>query len=236
MLISAANSPPTACSAFPCLKPWPAFVLSLHVAPANSGFPFRLDKGVIKVPWVMPVHLWIEELQLSPGFRSRETFLLLNAEMTSSEDSAYMEISYHNVILKPHFPKCWTTSLATWPSDWQSATMCRIFSACSELITYRISHLLLLKRIVISKMNVSGSGNPATQLNILCSPVLMLFMFFCICNRPLHIAVVQGELAIVYRLIHLLLCARRSLDIYNNLRQVKQCTSHISVFFHKARF
>lgn len=33
---------------------------------------------------------------------------------------------------------------------------------------------------------------------------------------------VQGELAIVCRLIQLLLWARRSLDIYNNLRQVKQ--------------
>ncbi|XP_068180191.1 B-cell lymphoma 3 protein homolog isoform X2 [Antennarius striatus] len=38
-------------------------------------------------------------------------------------------------------------------------------------------------------------------------------------DTPLHIAVVQGELAIVYKLIHLLLLAHRSLDIYNNLRQ-----------------
>ncbi|XP_068615362.1 B-cell lymphoma 3 protein homolog [Brachionichthys hirsutus] len=38
-------------------------------------------------------------------------------------------------------------------------------------------------------------------------------------DTPLHIAVVQGELAVVYNLIHLLLLAHRSLDIYNNLRQ-----------------
>lgn len=39
--------------------------------------------------------------------------------------------------------------------------------------------------------------------------------------RALHIAVVQGEMPIVYRLIELLLWARRGFDIYNNLRQVK---------------
>ncbi|XP_069393163.1 B-cell lymphoma 3 protein homolog isoform X2 [Paralichthys olivaceus] len=38
-------------------------------------------------------------------------------------------------------------------------------------------------------------------------------------DTALHIAVVQGELAIVCTLIHLLLWARRGLDIYNNLRQ-----------------
>ncbi|XP_034467329.1 B-cell lymphoma 3 protein homolog isoform X1 [Hippoglossus hippoglossus] len=38
-------------------------------------------------------------------------------------------------------------------------------------------------------------------------------------DTALHIAVVQGELAIVCTLIHLLLLARRGLDIYNNLRQ-----------------
>ncbi|XP_012737414.2 B-cell lymphoma 3 protein homolog [Fundulus heteroclitus] len=38
-------------------------------------------------------------------------------------------------------------------------------------------------------------------------------------DTPLHIAVVQGELPIVHRLIQLLRLARRSLDIYNNLRQ-----------------
>lgn len=38
-------------------------------------------------------------------------------------------------------------------------------------------------------------------------------------DTALHIAVVQGELAIVFKLIELLLRARRSLDIYNNLRQ-----------------
>ncbi|XP_035527522.1 B-cell lymphoma 3 protein homolog [Morone saxatilis] len=38
-------------------------------------------------------------------------------------------------------------------------------------------------------------------------------------DTALHIAVVQGELGIVYKLIQLLLWARRGLDIYNNLRQ-----------------
>ncbi|XP_029959243.1 B-cell lymphoma 3 protein homolog [Salarias fasciatus] len=38
-------------------------------------------------------------------------------------------------------------------------------------------------------------------------------------DTALHIAVVQGELGIVCKLIHLLLLADRSLDIYNNLRQ-----------------
>ncbi|XP_069559987.1 B-cell lymphoma 3 protein homolog [Brachyistius frenatus] len=38
-------------------------------------------------------------------------------------------------------------------------------------------------------------------------------------DTPLHIAVVQGELAIVCKLIQLLLWARKGLDIYNNLRQ-----------------
>lgn len=38
-------------------------------------------------------------------------------------------------------------------------------------------------------------------------------------DTPLHIAVVQGELPIVHKLIQLLLLARRGLDIYNNLRQ-----------------
>uniref|UniRef100_A0A8C5D7N5 B-cell lymphoma 3 protein-like n=1 Tax=Gouania willdenowi TaxID=441366 RepID=A0A8C5D7N5_GOUWI len=40
-----------------------------------------------------------------------------------------------------------------------------------------------------------------------------------LCFRALHIAVVQGEFSIIHRLIHLLMKARRSLDIYNNLRQ-----------------
>lgn len=44
----------------------------------------------------------------------------------------------------------------------------------------------------------------------------MLFVAPC---SPLHIAVVQGELAVVYKLIQILLWARRSLDVYNNLRQ-----------------
>ncbi|KAM9852458.1 B-cell lymphoma 3 protein homolog [Aulostomus maculatus] len=38
-------------------------------------------------------------------------------------------------------------------------------------------------------------------------------------DTPLHIAVVQGEFAIVCKLIRLVLLAGRSLDIYNNLRQ-----------------
>ncbi|XP_026173696.1 B-cell lymphoma 3 protein homolog [Mastacembelus armatus] len=38
-------------------------------------------------------------------------------------------------------------------------------------------------------------------------------------DTALHIAVVQGELAIVWKLIHILQWAHRNLDIYNNLRQ-----------------
>lgn len=49
--------------------------------------------------------------------------------------------------------------------------------------------------------------------------------------RALHIAVVQGELAMVYKLIELLLLARRSLDIYNNLRQVRQSMLYTHVTF-----
>lgn len=45
-------------------------------------------------------------------------------------------------------------------------------------------------------------------------------MCVCVYYRALHIAVVQGELAIFYKLMQLLLWAHRSLDIYNNLRQV----------------
>lgn len=56
---------------------------------------------------------------------------------------------------------------------------------------------------------------------VLCS-FTVLFKLFCffICYRALHIAVVQGEFAVVCKLIDLLLYAHRSLDIYNNLRQV----------------
>lgn len=50
-------------------------------------------------------------------------------------------------------------------------------------------------------------------------------------DTPLHIAVVQGELAIVYKLIQLLLWAHRSLDIYNNLRQTPL---HLAVITHQA--
>ncbi|KAG7457247.1 B-cell lymphoma 3 protein [Solea senegalensis] len=38
-------------------------------------------------------------------------------------------------------------------------------------------------------------------------------------DTALHIAVVQGELAVVCTLIHLLLLAAKSVDVYNNLRQ-----------------
>lgn len=38
-------------------------------------------------------------------------------------------------------------------------------------------------------------------------------------DTALHIAVVQGQLAVVHKLIDLLLMAQRGLDIYNNLRQ-----------------
>lgn len=40
--------------ALPCPKLWPVFVLSLHVETTDSGFPFSLDKGVIRILWVMP--------------------------------------------------------------------------------------------------------------------------------------------------------------------------------------
>ncbi|XP_077430658.1 B-cell lymphoma 3 protein isoform X3 [Vanacampus margaritifer] len=49
--------------------------------------------------------------------------------------------------------------------------------------------------------------------------------------RALHIAVVQGELAVVRQLIHLLECAGRSLDIYNNLRQTPL---HLAVITQQA--
>ncbi|XP_053289480.1 B-cell lymphoma 3 protein homolog [Pleuronectes platessa] len=50
-------------------------------------------------------------------------------------------------------------------------------------------------------------------------------------DTALHIAVVQGELAIVCTLIHLLLWARRGLDIYNNLRQTPL---HLAVITQQA--
>lgn len=52
--------------------------------------------------------------------------------------------------------------------------------------------------------------------------VFSFVMSYIIYYRALHIAVVQGELAIVCRLINYLLLDCRSLDIYNNLRQVHQ--------------
>nr|WKF45146.1 B-cell lymphoma 3 protein isoform X2 [Epinephelus akaara] len=50
-------------------------------------------------------------------------------------------------------------------------------------------------------------------------------------DTALHIAVVQGELAIVRKLIQLLLLARRSLDVYNNLRQTPL---HLAVITQQA--
>ncbi|XP_070691599.1 B-cell lymphoma 3 protein homolog [Pempheris klunzingeri] len=50
-------------------------------------------------------------------------------------------------------------------------------------------------------------------------------------DTALHIAVVQGEFAIVYQLIQLLMWARRSLDIYNNLRQTPL---HLAVITQQA--
>lgn len=50
-------------------------------------------------------------------------------------------------------------------------------------------------------------------------------------DTALHIAVVQGKLAVVYKLIQLLLWARRSLDIYNNLRQTPL---HLAVITQQA--
>lgn len=51
----------------PCPSLWPALVLSLQVETSDSGFPFSLDKGVIRTVWVMPVHLWSYYAQLSLG-------------------------------------------------------------------------------------------------------------------------------------------------------------------------
>lgn len=56
---------------------------------------------------------------------------------------------------------------------------------------------------------------------------LLVSNSLCVCffyhyYRALHIAVVQGEFAMVCKLIQLLIWARRGLDIYNNLRQVKK--------------
>ncbi|KAA8591712.1 B-cell lymphoma 3 protein homolog [Etheostoma spectabile] len=50
-------------------------------------------------------------------------------------------------------------------------------------------------------------------------------------DTALHIAVVQGELAIVCRLIQLLLWAHRGLDVYNNLRQTPL---HLAVITQQA--
>ncbi|KAM3873286.1 B-cell lymphoma 3 protein homolog [Diretmus argenteus] len=50
-------------------------------------------------------------------------------------------------------------------------------------------------------------------------------------DTALHIAVVQGERAVVYNLIHLLVLAHRDLDIYNNLRQTPL---HLAVITHQA--
>uniref|UniRef100_A0A8C6TKY8 BCL3 transcription coactivator n=1 Tax=Neogobius melanostomus TaxID=47308 RepID=A0A8C6TKY8_9GOBI len=50
-------------------------------------------------------------------------------------------------------------------------------------------------------------------------------------DTPLHIAVVQGEIAIVYRLLQILL-GRRSPDIFNNLRQTPL---HLAVITQQAK-
>lgn len=50
-------------------------------------------------------------------------------------------------------------------------------------------------------------------------------------DTALHIAVVQGEVAIVCKLIQLLLWARRGLDVYNNLRQTPL---HLAVITRQA--
>nr|XP_046254258.1 B-cell lymphoma 3 protein homolog [Scatophagus argus] len=51
-------------------------------------------------------------------------------------------------------------------------------------------------------------------------------------DTALHIAVVHGQLAIVYKLIQLLLLDRRSLDIHNNLRQTPL---HLAVITQQAK-
>lgn len=55
---------------------------------------------------------------------------------------------------------------------------------------------------------------------------LCVLLFHC---RALHIAVVQGQLSVVYKLIQLLLLARKSLDIFNNLRQVNKCPLYVCI-------
>lgn len=54
-------------SAFSCPKPWPLFVSLLYIETADSGFPFNLDKGVIKLLWVMSVCVWSFSAQLTVG-------------------------------------------------------------------------------------------------------------------------------------------------------------------------
>ena len=44
----------------------------------------------------------------------------------------------------------------------------------------------------------------------------------CAIFRPLHIAVAQGEVDVVHKLIFIMETARKNLNIYNHLRQVRQ--------------
>lgn len=54
-------------SAFSCPTLWPTFVSLLYVDTADSGFPFNLDKGVIKLLWVISVRLRSFSVQLTVG-------------------------------------------------------------------------------------------------------------------------------------------------------------------------
>ena len=56
----------------------------------------------------------------------------------------------------------------------------------------------------------------------MCAELMQHTMCCCFC-RPLHIAVVQGELRVVERLVNLMSMLRAKVDHYNKLRQV--CSS-----------
>ena len=49
-----------------------------------------------------------------------------------------------------------------------------------------------------------------------------MYVYVCVIFRPLHIAVAQGEEAVVHKLIFIMKAARKHLNIYNHLRQVRQ--------------
>ena len=58
----------------------------------DSGFPFSLDKGVIRVVWVMPVHLWCCSVQLSVGlFWSSDQQELKETELVQRFDLKVMK-------------------------------------------------------------------------------------------------------------------------------------------------